>query len=671
MTVTDTPEISTPDPDPSATDDADVLNAGAMRGAVAAALGRLHAGKDSARAEPEGPLGDTPTPVGADAGDDDEDKPVFLWDVIPFKDLTEDQKRARLDVNDQGMALRLSHYSDGEILYCPALGFLVWDGHRFKACEEKDTFARRRVMALAAPLRKIEYPALMTAGLTESENLLSEVDRDGAFKAALKRVSKFYSSTTQLGNAAKQKSILDVASKMPEFYVDFDVLDAAHGDLNTPSGVLPLPLSSPSREDDVDVTDEDVRRHDIQRAFESLRPRPSITDDAVTRLTAGTFDVAAIARDDDLAPNWRKHLMAVLPDPKMRKAFQRVCGSNLVSFNPKNEWFIWRGPGGDGKSVTLRAVMNAIADFGVMANVKTFMTDNSSGGDKARNDLMALAGGTRMVAIAEPSPTQELDGGLIKALTGGEEQSNRGNYGAQTTWTPQWKLHMVCNTLPKIRTNDDGFWRRPIFIPFTRQFAAAEIDTNIEAKLAAEKDGILAWMIEGFFDWRSRDFSFDVPQESLDMKAHFRGEADIMASWMNERILWKGWWNRKALNENKTSAEVWRQIQSEEIGDLTWAQSNFWTHDAAASPAPRYRPVEIYQDFERWCEANAYDAWQQRTFSQKFPQIARDKGAMNKKSNGEWHWRGFDFVTGGILPEPETPSTQDAEDAAAWRGGFA
>src|SRR5262249_41956058 len=41
-----------------------------------------------------------------------------------------------------------------------------------------------------------------------------------------------------------------------------------------------------------------------------------------------------------------------------------------------------------------------------------------------------------------------------------------------------------------------------MLIPFSRKFSEQERDTDLESRLSAERDGILAWMVEGCLDWQ-------------------------------------------------------------------------------------------------------------------------------------------------------------------------
>jgi putative DNA primase/helicase len=55
-----------------------------------------------------------------------------------------------------------------------------------------------------------------------------------------------------------------------------------------------------------------------------------------------------------------------------------------------------------------------------------------------------------------------------------------------------------------VRGTDEGIWRRLRLVPFEVIIPRAEQDPQLPSKLAAEADGILRWLIDGYAEWRSR-----------------------------------------------------------------------------------------------------------------------------------------------------------------------
>jgi putative DNA primase/helicase len=67
---------------------------------------------------------------------------------------------------------------------------------------------------------------------------------------------------------------------------------------------------------------------------------------------------------------------------------------------------------------------------------------------------------------------------------------------------PQFKLVMAGNHKPAIRNIDEAMKRRLHLIPFTITVPPERRDKHLQQKLLAERDGILAWAVQGCLDWQ-------------------------------------------------------------------------------------------------------------------------------------------------------------------------
>lgn len=642
------------------------IGAPAIRRGIAAVLAGLHLQNDAAGPAPE-------------AADQDEEQGFASGGFTrkPWAEMSEIEKLSFLDMTDEGLAKRLAYYSKETCLYCPDLGWLVWDGQRYQGCDDKDTYARREVMGMGPRIKKEEYPAFKNllpdnaaifkaGGGDTEEGIALKAQR----KNGLKSLGRIWSRAVALGNNSLQISVLKVAAALPEFYADFNDLDDRAGLFNTPAGGLDLPLTLPPRssvggdastaryEAEADAMAAQMALSPVP--LSKMSPRPK-----VTRCAKASFDVESFRADADAAPLWQAHLKTLFPDPKMRSYFLRICGSMLVNFNPKRNWVIWRGRGNDGKSTTLRILGEVLGDYWTIGTVETLMSNPHSGASGPRNDLMALAGGTRLVSFVEPDEKKELDAGLIKLLTGGDGVSARGNHQAQKTWMPHFKILLLCNDLPKVKDSTDGFWQRIEIVPFTHQFTKATEDPTLEGRIKAERDGILSTFIEGFYDWRSRGFNYDPPEEAEVMKLRFQDESSQYLAWMRDRILWGGWYNRTSLRDENPDASA--ELENGNVEAIQVAREHHWCEDEAVYRAPRYNPKEIYKDYLAYCDGEGLSPWKLGGFLKKFKTDAQDKNCTWNKTGADGrHWKGFDFKDG----HAHIPSaTKDDDDDWALKTG--
>ncbi len=532
-------------------------------------------------------------------------------------------KLAKLDTNDFGFARRLAAYENLEVQYCGQVGWLAWDGCRYNG-DDGLAITRQRTIALGDRIKFGEYKALMLARPKRPEgdpDDYSDEDKKAVSEKArlTKQGAALWKAAVQIGNSSKQTSVLDTAAQLPEFRVRFEDLDKSGFLLNAANGVLDLEMA------------------ECLADLESPSPaglRPPVPEDRFTRVLAVPFKPAA------KSPVWDAHLERIMPgDAPMQKYLMRILGSLLVAYNPRNKLILLQGQGGDGKSTTINAVVNILADYAQSADIKTFLHDARPGGSGPSPDMARMAGGARLIRTGEPAPGAQLAEDKIKQATGGEPMVARNLHAGQFEFMPQFKLIIQCNSKPTIKGDDRGIWRRFEMVQF-KEFITP-IDTSIDAKLAAEASGILNCLLEGYFDWKALDHDYDAPQSALDALAEYKTIGNSFAAWYEDRIMPGRWWPIPA----KQARIV--PLVPEDDG-IVYNYNNKAikpTNDAAWQP--RYSAAEIYGDYKAWCEGSDIKPMANNTIGKKFS----EKDHPEKKSGGKRYRVGFDFVDGC----PQTP----------------
>ena len=151
---------------------------------------------------------------------------------------------------------------------------------------------------------------------------------------------------------------------------------------------------------------------------------------------------------------------------------------------------------------TLRAVLG---DYASDTPFTTFIERRS---DSTTNDLAALVG-KRLITASEGEETQSFNESLLKQLSGGDPITCRFLHKEFFTYVPTFKVLFSTNEVPRIRSQNFAMKRRLKLIPFRQRFYDREDgrkpvkDDQLLAKLTAEKNGILAWMVAGCLEWRT------------------------------------------------------------------------------------------------------------------------------------------------------------------------
>src|SRR4029078_11141059 len=98
------------------------------------------------------------------------------------------------------------------------------------------------------------------------------------------------------------------------------------------------------------------------------------------------------------------------------------------------------------------------------------------------------------------------------------------------TFQPEFKLTLIGNHKPVLRSVDAAVRRRFNLVPFMNTPAA--VDRQLEFKLRAEWPGILRWLIQGCIDWQANGLVR--PEAVAKATENYFEEQDVMGLWMAE-----------------------------------------------------------------------------------------------------------------------------------------
>ena len=251
------------------------------------------------------------------------------------------------------------------------------------------------------------------------------------------------------------------------------------------------------------------------------RMRAAKPEDGTTKATA----VAPTATSD--CPLWIRFLHeATDGDHEMVRFLRQWFGYALTGDTREHALVFVFGPGGNGKSVFLNVMTGILGDYAATATMDAFI---ASHGDRHSTDL-AMLRGARLVTASETEEGRQWAEARIEQLTGGDPITARFMRQDNFTYVPQFKLTIVGNHKPSLRTVDEAQRRRFNLVPFN--YKPLTPDRQLEQKLRAEWPAILRWAIGGCSDWQ--EHSLVRPSSVMRATEDYFGDQDLVGQWIIE-----------------------------------------------------------------------------------------------------------------------------------------
>jgi P4 family phage/plasmid primase-like protien len=288
--------------------------------------------------------------------------------------------------------------------------------------------------------------------------------------------------------------------------------------------------------------------------LETGNMRPHERTDYFTKATAATPEADC--------PLWLKFLDDVTGGNTDLKAYlSRIVGYALTGTTREHALFFLYGTGGNGKGVFLNTLAEVLGDYSMTANSDTFL---ESKGDRHPTDLAALRG-ARMVIASEVDQGRRWAESKLKSLTGGDTISARFMRQDFFEFKPQFKLFIAGNHKPAIRSVDEAIRRRLHLVPFTVTIPHEKRDKGLQERLLAERDGILAWAVQGCLEWQKTGLR--PPEAVLGATADYFTQEDALGRWIEEACV-------KEPNATVTTADLfaawktWAETGGEFVGSM-------------------------------------------------------------------------------------------------------
>ena len=234
-------------------------------------------------------------------------------------------------------------------------------------------------------------------------------------------------------------------------------------------------------------------------------------------------------------PVWEACLEAWQPDPDVRAFLQRVAGYAMCSHNKEHALIFLLGEGGNGKSVFMDTLENVLGDYAGPIDKSAFV---SSRGNDAHPTALADLHGLRLAVVSEVEHEAEWSETAIKRATGDRRIKARKMHQDFYVFDVQALSVVVANHAPQLRHADDAMRRRLHLIAFNATFTRSpgqgeqQADEKLAERLAGERAGILAWMIEGLHSYHAKGLA--PPDAIIQRTEDYFGEQDAIGEFLRQ-----------------------------------------------------------------------------------------------------------------------------------------
>ncbi|MGL5632082.1 MAG: phage/plasmid primase, P4 family, partial [Azovibrio sp.] len=331
----------------------------------------------------------------------------------------------------------------------------------------------------------------------------------------------------KLARAATMASVERMARADPQHAATAEEWDADVWALNTPGGV-------------VDLRTGRIRDHR--------------REDRMTKVTTATVK--------GKCSTWHTFLKDITGgDAELVAYLHRIVGYCLTGVTHEHALFFLYGTGANGKSVFLNVLTTILGDYAANAPMDTFMEART---ERHPTDLAGLRG-ARFVSSIETEQGRRWNESKVKAITGGDKVSARFMRQDFFEYIPQFKLVIAGNHKPSIRNVDDAMKRRLHLIPFTVTIPPERRDGRLTEKLLQERDGILAWAVEGCLLWQQGGLK-PPPAVVSATEEYFEAE-DALGQWIEARCLLTKTC-REGVSELFSDWREWAEQAGEYVGSV-------------------------------------------------------------------------------------------------------
>ena len=231
------------------------------------------------------------------------------------------------------------------------------------------------------------------------------------------------------------------------------------------------------------------------------------------------------------------------------KFFRQTVSDLICGGNRHKIFVIWTGAGDNGKSICAYLLEKTLGEY-YYTPPTSLLTGKQASSGNATQELIPCKG-ARVVVLSETDNADVLNCGTMKKLTGGDSFYARGIFKESVTITPQFKVLLHCNKMPKVSAEDKASWNRIRVLPFESTFPKEESvpeteeeqfekkifprDNSLKEELPHLTEAFL-WMLINDYEFFGNDDLFE-PSQVVNATDCYQKTNDFYLQFMDEKLI--------------------------------------------------------------------------------------------------------------------------------------
>jgi P4 family phage/plasmid primase-like protien len=266
----------------------------------------------------------------------------------------------------------------------------------------------------------------------------------------------------------------------------------------------------------------------------------------------------------------------IQPEPEMCEYLLMLMSLCIVGLISEESFYVFTGSGANGKSKLLELMKETLGDLFKPMDILLLTGKKTS--SSAASPELADKKGVRMCPLDEPKSTDEINTGFMKVVTGGDLITARALFKEPIYFRPQFKPFLLCNHLPKIKSDDDGTWRRLKVLLFPSKFLMRDnmtkkdirkglgknqfwADLHLHEKIPEWSQTFMGLLIQYYLKYKKTGLKH--PQSVIKETMGYRKRCDVFQDFIGDYL------DKTNKNTDKIT------IANLAAGMKTWYKSNY------------------------------------------------------------------------------------------------